>query len=211
MLSGPMPGPNLEGNPHMAKKTSAKKSVKKSAARSARKPARRAPARKAAKKPAGKAGTAPKSIKRGRGATPRQIGDAVVAHFNQGGKDKELWDKYWHPQAESIEGEGMEMAWKGKKAIAAKSEWWSANNTVHSAKAEGPFVGATGFSIRFNMDVQENASGTRRQMEEIGVYTVQNGKVIREEFMYGPARTISTGRAVVTAPSESLELEPAGV
>jgi hypothetical protein len=199
----------------MAKKTS-KKSGKKPARKSA-KAARVAKARKAAK-PAKKAarkgaGTAPKPVKTGRGSTPRQIGDAVVAHFNKGGPDKELWAQHWHPGAESVEGEGMAMAWKGRKAIAAKSDWWVANNTVHSASAEGPYVGATGFSIKFRMDVEEKASGKRTQMEEVGVYTVQNGKVIREEFMYGPSRVISEGRApTAEQPADAEpEAEPASV
>jgi hypothetical protein len=34
------------------------------------------------------------------------------------------------------------------------------------------------------MDVEEKKTGNRRTMREVGVYTVENGKVIREEFMY---------------------------
>jgi hypothetical protein len=177
----------------MARKTS-KKTAKSKPRKAARKTTGRRPAARPAKKAARKASTGPKPIKTGRGPTPREIGDTVVAHFNKGGPDKVLWEKYWHPGVESVEGEGMSMLWKGRKAIAAKGAWWMENNTVHSASAEGPYVGATGFTVRFRMDVEEKASGKRRQIEEVGVYTVQNGKVIREEFMYGPTRIISEGR-----------------
>ena len=53
------------------------------------------------------------------------------------------------------------------------------------AHAEGPYVGATGFSVKFRMDIKDNSTGRRTIMEEIGVYTVFNGKIIQEEFMYG--------------------------
>jgi hypothetical protein len=201
----------------MAKKKTTRKSGRsagKAPTRTAKKAARggaRKPA-KPAKRSAAKASRGPVPIKTGRGATPREIGEAVVQHFNRGGPDKELWGKYWHPQAESIEGEGMAMAWRGRKAIASKGEWWTSSHTVHSARAEGPFVGATGFSIKFRIDSEEKDSGKRRDMEEIGVYTIQNGKVIREEFMYGPTRTISEGRSrsvgvVETSGELSPELE----
>ena len=51
--------------------------------------------------------------------------------------------------------------------------------------AEGPFVGATGFAVKFRMDIKDNSTGRRTLMEEIGVYTVLKGKIIQEEFMYG--------------------------
>jgi hypothetical protein len=35
------------------------------------------------------------------------------------------------------------------------------------------------------MDVETKSTGKRETMNEVGVYTVQNGKIIREEFMYG--------------------------
>jgi len=35
------------------------------------------------------------------------------------------------------------------------------------------------------MEVRDKASGATRTMKEVGVYTVRNGKIVREEFMYG--------------------------
>ena len=73
----------------------------------------------------------------------------------------------------------------------------------NGASAEGPFVGAQGFAIKFKMDVEELNTGTRRVSEEVGVYTVNNGKIVREEFMYGPSHTVS-------APGSSAGLAPVG-
>jgi hypothetical protein len=177
-----------------SKKTTprSKKSTSRTA-KSARKPAK--PARKAGKKAGPKrSSTAPLPVKTGRGPTPREIADAVVANLKAGRPDKEIWDRYWSNQIESVEGEGQAMAWRGRRALQAKSDWYMQNNTLHSVQVEGPFVGAAGFSIKMIVDAEERESGVRRVMEEIGVYTVSKGKVVREEFMYGPTRVISQGR-----------------
>jgi hypothetical protein len=144
-----------------------------------------------------------------------------VSHIQSGGQDKPLWDKFWARSAISMEGEGMPMAWNGRKAIEAKSKWWNDNHVIHSAKATGPYVGAQAFAIHFEMESEEKSSGRRTWMEEVGVYTVQKGKVVREEFMYGKMKVLSPGRteSVMNQMSGvgaqngagSRELEAAGV
>lgn len=128
---------------------------------------------------------APKPIGTGKGATPMEIGAAVVEHLRAQRPDAELWKKFWSKKAVSIEGGPQGMIWDGIKAIAAKSEQWMATHKIHSFSVEGPFVGATGFSLRFQMDVEDTTNGQRMNMAEVGVYHVKGGKVIREEFMYG--------------------------
>ena len=41
-------------------------------------------------------------------------------------------------------------------------------------------------ALIFDMDVTNKESGQRMQMREVGVYTVKNGKILREEFFYPP-------------------------
>jgi hypothetical protein len=180
----------------MAKKSGKKKSASKG---------KRKAAPKAGKKSSGKrsGGAGPSPVKTGKGPSVGEIGRAVVAAINAGRPDREIWDKFWSSGAVSVEGEGMEMAWKGRKGIESKSDWWYANNKLHGASAEGPFVGAQGFAIKFKMDVEELNTGMRRVSEEVGVYTVNNGKIVREEFMYGPSHTVSS-------PGSSAGLAPVG-
>jgi hypothetical protein len=176
-------------------KKTAKKATRKSAAK---KSAAVKPARKAARKPAGAkraASLGPRPVNSGRGLTPAEIGSVVVEAFNEHRPDAELWNEYWADDVESIEGMGVSLAWHGRDAMQAKGEEWTAGHIVHSASAEGPYVGATGFAIRFRMDVEEKATGNRAVMEEVGVYSVRNGKVIREEFMYGSMTPVLVGGA----------------
>lgn len=164
----------------MAKKT-AKKSSKKPAPKS--KPRAKAATRS---KPAAAKSSSPKGprpLGTGPGTSAREIGQAVCQSINTGQPDKPLWDSYWSKDVESIEGAGM--IWSGRPAMEAKCEEWMRTHTIHGCSAEGPFVGATGFAIKFKMDVTDTTTNQRMLFEEIGVYTVKNGKVVREEFMYG--------------------------
>lgn len=183
----------------MAKKTAkktAKKAGKPGAKPGAKSAAKKAGKPKASSGPAKKAGGrksgagessdgAPGTFKvsTGSGASAMELGQQLVALFNQGKADG--WVRgVWSPGIESIEGVGMNMGWRGTKAVEAKNEGWMATHKIHGASAEGPYVGSTGFSMKMKMDVEDTTTGQRTTMQEIGVYTVQNGKIVREEFMY---------------------------
>ena len=75
----------------------------------------------------------------------------------------------------------------GLDAIRGKHDWWFNAHEVHATSAEGPFLfGEDRFSLIFDMDVTNKESGQRMQMREVGIYTVKDGKIIREEFYYPP-------------------------
>jgi hypothetical protein len=93
--------------------------------------------------------------------------------------------KFWSDDVVSLEamtGEGARV--EGRKAIQAKGATWYANNTIHEARAEGPYVHGNQFAVRFILDVTPKG-GKRTQMDEIALYTVANGKIVEERFLYG--------------------------
>ncbi len=73
---------------------------------------------------------------------------------------------------------------EGTAALKAKSDWWYANNTVHSFHTEGPYVNGDQFTLVFDMDITDNQTGKRVAMKEVGLYTVKDGQVVEERFMY---------------------------
>ncbi len=73
---------------------------------------------------------------------------------------------------------------KGKAEVQKKGEWFFANHEVHSASAEGPFVNGDQFVVRFKYDVTPKATGKRMQMDEVGIYTAKDGKIVEERFCY---------------------------
>lgn len=145
--------------------------------------------KKSSRRPAKKAGDATKAsggmfkVGTGGGATPAELGQKLVDAFNRG-KGDELIATLWSPKIESIEGVGVGLGWRGVKAVRAKNDEWSATHVVHGASAEGPYVGSTGFAMKMRIDVEDKTTGNRRTLEEIRVYTVKGGKIVREEFMY---------------------------
>jgi hypothetical protein len=74
---------------------------------------------------------------------------------------------------------------KGKAAVIKKSFDWGEAHQINLAITEGPFVGLDKFAVIFDYDISRKATGERFQMREIAVYTVANGKIVREEFCYG--------------------------
>ena len=72
---------------------------------------------------------------------------------------------------------------RGIDQIRGKVDWWVNNMQVHSFKVSGPFVAHDRFVVQYDVDVTDKASKKRMQMSEVGVYTVKNGKIVREEFL----------------------------
>lgn len=134
-------------------------------------------AKKAARK------LAPRPVKTGKGKSPREVGAEFVTLFNAG-KIEDIETALWSPKVVSVEGMGVSMAWHGRPAVRAKNRDWGATHKIHGSTAEGPYVGASGFVVKFVADVEDTTTGQRSTMEETGVYTVERGKIVREEFMY---------------------------
>jgi len=114
------------------------------------------------------------------------IGKAVVDHVNSGAtSDKPLWDKHYHDNFVSAEADGM--SWEGKAKVQEKHDWWNGMMTVHSCAAQGPFVTKNGFCVYYEMEMEaKDGSMPRTKTKEVGVYTVKDGKVVREEFFMEP-------------------------
>jgi len=120
-------------------------------------------------------------------ATNTEIANAVVEHVKKEQlDDTPLWDKYWSADCVSVEGDGSEH--KGRAAMEAKYEWWKGAVLMHSCAVEGPYVNTDGFAVKYTIDCESrDGSWPRMTMSEIGFYTVDDGKVVRETFMANPA------------------------
>lgn len=100
------------------------------------------------------------------------------------GEHEAAGKKFWSDDVVSREAMEGDMAMlKGRKAVEDKGAWWYANNTVHEVRTEGPYVSGEQFALRFHMDVTPKGE-KRRMMDEIGLYTVKNGKIVEESFFY---------------------------
>src|SRR5213083_833745 len=72
---------------------------------------------------------------------------------------------------------------RGKEGVRGKIDWWVNAMEVHSFKASEPFVAHDRFVVQYDADVTDKKSKERRKLSEVGVYTVKDGKIVREEFL----------------------------
>ncbi|MEM8772512.1 MAG: nuclear transport factor 2 family protein [Pseudomonadota bacterium] len=115
-----------------------------------------------------------------------QVANKLVEHCRNHTERQGL-DELYAQDAVSVEaadmGEGREV--KGVDAIKAKHDWWDNAFEVHSGSVEGPYAhGPNQFGAIFELDATNKETGERSEMKEFGVYTVEGGKITREEFFY---------------------------
>lgn len=86
---------------------------------------------------------------------------------------------------EAIDYQGMGREMRGKDAVLSKNVAWFEDNDVHSSTLTGPFVSPEKFAVGYSFEWTRKASGERVHFTEVAVYTVADGKIAREEFLYG--------------------------
>ncbi len=115
-----------------------------------------------------------------------EVGKKLVELCKQG-KNQEAMETLYAPDIVSVEAvdmPGMSREIRGMQGVAAKGKWWFDNHIIHSAEAEGPWPHGDRFIARFKYDVTNKPSNQRFVMDEMGLFTVKDGKIVREEFFY---------------------------
>lgn len=114
------------------------------------------------------------------------IGQRYVALCKEGKFDACL-SELFAEHATSVEAwvpPGVERSATGLPAIRAKGEAWGQQHEIHSIELSGPFPFEQRFAVFFRFDVTNKPTKQRIAMEEVGVFTVEKGKIVREEFFY---------------------------
>lgn len=117
----------------------------------------------------------------------KEIAEELVAGCREGRAQENL-DRLYAPDAVSVEamdsGGGREA--RGIDAIRGKHIWWEENFEVHSAEVSDPMLHAPDrFAVIFEIDTTMKQTGERSAMREVALYTVADGRIVREEFFYG--------------------------
>ncbi|MEM9078503.1 MAG: nuclear transport factor 2 family protein [Bacteroidota bacterium] len=118
--------------------------------------------------------------------TTQEVANTLVNYCRQGQFDQAMHELY-APNIESIEPKGAPMERvAGFDEVVKKAEFF--NNMVaefHGNEVSDPIVADNFFSCRMKMDATFKEGG-RHSMEEICLYQVENGKIVKEEFFYTP-------------------------
>ena len=120
----------------------------------------------------------------------RTVADQFMDLCSQG-KHFEFMRARYAPEMVSVEGDGREF--RGKDEVIHKSEVFQGNNTIHSQDLRGPFfmgdadADSGRFGVYTSIEFSPKSGGPHQTHEEVGLYTVKNDVVTREEFFYeGP-------------------------
>ena len=104
------------------------------------------------------------------------------------GRAYENLTKLYAADAVSVEaadnGQGREAY--GIEAIKGKHDWWDATFEFVKGDISDPMPhGDDRFAVIFDISVKHKESGEVSDMKEVALYTVGDGKIVREEFFYG--------------------------
>jgi len=100
-----------------------------------------------------------------------------------------IHDELYCPGAVSIEPEhaaamGMQTVTTGIDGIKARGKAWNDGiEEMHGGYCSEPVIGGTYFSVAMGMDCTMKGSG-RMKMDEIAVFEVKEGKIVREQFFF---------------------------
>jgi ketosteroid isomerase-like protein len=136
--------------------------------------------------PSGQRGMCQKYQPKGNAMNTMEIANKMVALCREG-KNHEALETLFADDMVSVEAvamPGAQQEAKGLAAVKAKGQWWVDNHEVHSAQVTGPWPHGDRFVVGFQYDVTNKPSGKRMKLDEVGLYTVRDGKIAREEFFY---------------------------
>jgi ketosteroid isomerase-like protein len=118
--------------------------------------------------------------------TTLEVGKKLVELCKQGKNDQAIETLYSQDIVcvEAAAMPNMPAEQRGLQAVLGKSKWFRENNEIHSATVDGPWPHGDRFIVHFKYDLTAKQDGKRRTMDEAALYTVKDGKIVREEFFY---------------------------
>lgn len=115
-----------------------------------------------------------------------KVGEKLV-DFCRRGENLKAIDALYSDKVESHEAvsmPGMPEGVNGIEAIRKKNKDWEETMETHKMEVDGPFPCGNRFAVYYNIDATDKKTKKRMQMKEVGLYTVRDGKIIKEEFFY---------------------------
>lgn len=116
----------------------------------------------------------------------QEVASKLVAYCRQG-QHEEAMNELYSKDIVSIEPKGAPVEKiSGIEAVIQKSKQFGEMiETMHGMEVSDPCVAENFFSCSMKMDVTYKGA-PRMTMEEICLYQVSDGKIVKEEFFYTP-------------------------
>ncbi|MFY0687127.1 MAG: nuclear transport factor 2 family protein [Cyclobacteriaceae bacterium] len=120
--------------------------------------------------------------------TTKEIAEKLVTMCRTG-NFQELYQELFSPDIVNIEPEGTpNHITKGLAALQQKGKEWDEMITeVHSSSVSDPVVGDSYFACQMRLEATFKGSPEVTILDELCVYEVRDGKIVKEQFFYDPA------------------------
>lgn len=118
--------------------------------------------------------------------TTQEVADRLVALCRES-KNVDAIKELYADNVVSVEPDGAPVkVVEGKEGVLGKTaNFFEMVEEVHGGYYSDPVVAGDHFSVAMGMDITMKEMG-RSKMDEIGVYEVKDGKIVREEFFFTP-------------------------
>jgi len=117
--------------------------------------------------------------------TTQEVANRFNELAQQGNWDR-IQEELYADDAESIEplhAQGLQSA-KGREALKQKAEQFGSTvEEMHGGYSSEPLIAGNYFTVAMGMDATMKGMG-RVKMDEIAVYEVKNGKIVKEQFFF---------------------------
>ena len=120
--------------------------------------------------------------------TTNEIANRLV-ELCSNGNWQQAQEELYGPNIESIEPAGTPwQSVKGYEAVKRKGEQWGAMmEEFYGNEISAPLTAENFFAVRMVSDVKMKDIG-RISFEELAVYEVKDGKIVKEQFFYTPGK-----------------------
>ena len=115
--------------------------------------------------------------------TTKEIGKKLADYCRAGDYVKAI-DELYADDAEGHENYLAGAKMNGKAAIRGGTEHWLAVNTLENNVVDEPLYCGNQFVVRFTGKMVKKDGSGEQAYEEVGLYTVKDGKISRQDFFY---------------------------
>jgi len=114
----------------------------------------------------------------------QEIAEKMVAYNNEG-KFPDVYKDLYSEDFVSIEMPGVpNEVVSGINEAIKKGEWWFEQVDMLSVEVSEPLVAEGWFAVRYKMHTKDKKIGEEKHESELGVYHVEDGKIVQEQFFY---------------------------
>ena len=127
--------------------------------------------------------------------TTNAVANEYISLCRQG-KFEEAIERFFaadHVRVESRDMAGPPVAIRGIDAVKANMQASNDDNEIHGAEIDGPFVMQNRFAVRFAIDTTFKLTGERTTITKLDLYTLEDGKIVRDEVYYNTPPGPSVG------------------